>query len=172
MTTKHKSIAKAITPKNKVVESKITKESLNKKITSESIHKPVKKDNSKSIASAIKAKNKDNCESNAKVLPEKSLAVIGIDPQIKHNVVSLANEANGLIEMLKWFREKQKNVIEIPELKIDTKALGSKIITKTFKVSEKAIKKLMELAEKHPHLKHQDLLGMAIIEFVEKYHIG
>jgi len=103
-------------------------------------------------------------------LPENNVTDIQLTPQLKQNIVNIAQAAPGLMEMLEWYHKKHKNVIEIPELKINSKLLGSVVITKTFKISEKAIKKFIEFAEKHPHLKHQDLMGMALIEFVEKYH--
>jgi hypothetical protein len=141
--------------------------------------------NSKSIAKAIKQENKKHCEGNtsaipaktkessksiAKVLPEQATADLRFPAKFKQNILEVANIAPELIEMLDWYRKKHKNVIETPELKINNKALGETIITKTFKISEKAVKKFIEFAEKHSQFKHQDLLGMALIEFVEKYH--
>ncbi len=147
--------------------------------------KEPKRKNSKSIAKAIKKETKKYCERNtsaipgkikessksiAKVLPEQETTDLRFPAKLKQNILEVANIAPELVEMLDWYRKKHKNVIEIPELKINNKALGETIITKTFKISEKAVKKFIEFAEKHSQFKHQDLLGMALIEFVEKYH--
>lgn len=173
MTANSKSNTLAIKPKTKGIPKK--KELINKiqKLNSKSIAKAIKsnkKENCESNTSAISTKTKETCKSIAKVLPENNVTDIQLTPQLKQNIVNIAQAAPGLMEMLEWYHKKHKNVIEIPELKINSKLLGSVVITKTFKISEKAIKKFIEFAEKHPHLKHQDLMGMALIEFVEKYH--
>lgn len=158
-----KSIAKVL-PKKKLSAVKIEKPN------SESIAKAIKKEKCESNTLAIDHKKQEPCKSVAKVLPEKKMVDMQLTPQLKQNIMNVAQSASGLMEMLEWYNKKHKNLVEIPELKINSKALGETVITKTFKVSEKVIKKFLEFAEKHPQFKHQDLLGTAMIEFVERYH--
>jgi len=140
------------------------------KPNSESIAKAIKKEKCESNTLAIDHKKQEPCKSVAKVLPEKKMVDMQLTPLLKQNIMNVAQAASGLMEMLEWYNKKHKNLIEIPELKINSKVLGETVITKTFKVSEKAVKKFLEFAEKHPQFKHQDLLGTAMIEFVERYH--
>ena len=173
MPVNSKSNTLAIKPKTKGSQNKKLSTSKTQKINSKSIAKAIKKDKPdkcESNTSAIDPKTKETCKSIAKVLPKNNVVDMQLTPQLKQNIMNIAQAAPGLMEMLDWYHKKHKNVIEIPELKINSKALGEAIITKTFKISEKAVKKFIEFAEKHPHFKHQDLLGMALIEFVEKYH--
>ena len=81
-------------------------------------------------------------------MPKNNAVDTLLTPQLKQNIMNIAQAAPGLMEMLDWYHKKHKNVIEIPELKINSKALGEAIITKTFKISEKAVKKFIEFAEK------------------------
>jgi hypothetical protein len=159
----YKSVAKVL-PEKKVSATKIEKSN------SESIAKAIKKEKCESNTLAIDPKKQEICKSVAKVLPEKKMVDMQLTPHLKQNIMNVAQAASGLMEMLEWYNKKHKNLVEIPELKINSKALGEIVITKTFKVSEKAVKKFLEFAEKHPQFKHQDLLGTAMIEFVERYH--
>lgn len=174
MPVNSKSNTLAIKHKTKGIPKKKASTDKAKNTNSKSIAKAIKKDkkdNCESNTSAINPKIKETCKSIAKILPKNNMVDMQLTPQLKHNIMNVAQAAPGLMEMLDWYHKKHKNVIEIPELKINSKALGESIITKTFKVSEKAVKKFIEFAEKHPQFKHQDLLGMALIEFAEKYHV-
>jgi DNA mismatch repair ATPase MutS len=77
---------------------------------------------------------------------------------------------NKMAEVIDWYEKKQKNVIEIPELKINARALHGNLTLKTYKLYESAIKKITDFIEKHPQFKQQDIISQALIEFAEKYH--
>ena len=82
----------------------------------------------------------------------------------------ILNMKSKMAEVIDWYEKKQKNVIEIPELKINARALHGNLILKTYKLYESAIKKITDFIEKHPQFKQQDIISQALIEFAEKYH--
>ncbi len=82
----------------------------------------------------------------------------------------ILNMKSKMAEVIDWYEKKQKNVIEIPELKINARALHGKLVLKTYKLYETAIKKITDFIEKHPQYKQQDIISQALIEFAEKYH--
>lgn len=82
----------------------------------------------------------------------------------------ILNMKSKMAEVIDWYEKKQKNVIEIPELKINARALHGNLILKTYKLYESAIKKITDFIEKHPQFKQQDIISQALIEFAERYH--
>lgn len=94
------------------------------------------------------------------------LDMLGMKDQLKR----LLEKQDKYQEMLDWYEKKQKNVIEIPEIKINGKSIGTEIVSKTFKVSKAVLKRFIEFANKHSQFKMQDILSMAMIEYIERYH--
>ena len=82
----------------------------------------------------------------------------------------ILNMKSKMAEVIDWYEKKQKNVIEIPELKINARALHGNLTLKTYKLYESAIKKITDFIEKHPQFKQQDIISQALIEFAERYH--
>lgn len=72
-------------------------------------------------------------------------------------------------EMLSWYEAKQKNVVEVPELKIDKRILKGETVIKTYRVNSAAVKEFEALCEKYKEFTTQNLLSQAIIEFADRY---
>lgn len=157
-----------------------------KKTKDKSITKVLPKKNIKNYkrnTTVIKPQSKVKDKSNTVVLEQKkpkheSNALVTTD--IKHDLLEMLGmkaKIKEIIEnqykvneILMWYEKKHKNVIEVPEIKINSKAMGNEITSKTFKISKTVLKKFMDFAGKYPQFKMQDLFNMALLEYVERYH--
>ena len=92
-----------------------------------------------------------------------------IHPKMQKNIVEVSEAKDRIFEMLMWYESKHKNVIELPSLNIEKSKYESEIITRAFRVHKKTLDWFMELAEKHPQYKQQDLISQALFEFIERY---
>ncbi|MCB2357085.1 hypothetical protein [Clostridium estertheticum] len=76
-------------------------------------------------------------------------------------------------EMNNWYREQRKkeNIIdiEIPEIKIDKKWLKEDPSTRGFKVYPSVIAKFKEFSKENNQYTMQDLMAMALLEYIDKY---
>ena len=91
----------AIKSKTKDIQTKKLSTIKNKKINSKSIAKATKVDkldNCESNTSAIDHKTKEPCKSIAKVLPKNNIVDLQITPQLKQNIINVAQAAPGLSE--------------------------------------------------------------------------
>lgn len=86
---------------------------------------------------------------------------------VKENIIELAQLKDNIVEMLKDYNL-NKNIIDIPELKIDSENFTGDIKAKTFKVYQSVLDDFIEFSEKNNY-KMQDLISQAIYEFVNKY---
>lgn len=142
-----------------------------------------KNKNYKRSTKVINVKKKDKDKSNTIVFDQKkpkheSNALVITD--IKHDLLEMLEMKSKIKEIIEnqtkvneiltWYEKKHKNVIEIPEIKINSKAIGNEIVSKTFKISKTVLKKFTEFAEKYSQFKMQDLFNMALLEYVERYH--
>lgn len=80
------------------------------------------------------------------------------------------NTINEIMEMLEWYRE-QKNIkeAEIIELPISEELKGN-IVTRSFKIYENVLEKYNQFCEENPRLKKQDIINMAIIEYIRNFN--
>lgn len=95
--------------------------------------------------------------------------LVEFDNRLK-NIEDIRNEID---EMLKWYREQRykENIIdiEIPEIRIDSNRLQEKPITRGFKIYPSVVAEFKEFCKKNSQYTMQDLLAMAMIEFMERY---
>ncbi len=161
-----------------VKEKKIT---ANKSVTS--VGKSKKQEPEKKPAKVFKENKQVSNKSNTKVgshenkgLNESVTFVESKEIQLFKNhgnfkaLEEILNMKSKMAEVIDWYEKKHKNVIEIPELKINARALHGGLVLKTFKLYESAIKKIIDFIEKHPQYKQQDIISQALIEFAERYH--
>lgn len=183
----NKSVTSVKSAKNKVLNKGNTKVIKNsKRKTNESItlvKKNKTKKLNKSVTSVKEIKNKISNKGNTKVVKEekpetnKSITLVeSNETKLLKNaekfkaLEEMLNMKNQIAEVIEWYEKKQKNVTEIPELRINAKALHGNIILKTFKLYEVAIVKITDFIKKHPQYKQQDIISQALIEFAERYH--
>ncbi|AGK99589.1 hypothetical protein [Clostridium pasteurianum] len=112
------------------------------------------------------------------------------DKQIKnsYNYVINAKLQKDVINMLEWYKdykdkddqinealkwvEDQKNrkdIIDIPEITIDSEWIDGEIWTRSFTVYKKVLNKFNDFVKKQPFTK-QDLMSMALVEYMKKYN--
>lgn len=108
-------------------------------------------------------------ENDINVTHQTALVAIN-KPAIQNKLLNLANISDDLEEMLKHYKAKIKNVIEVPKIEINKKKAAGNVITRSFRIYEGVLKDFLKFAEKHDQFTIQDLLSQAVIEFIEHYH--
>lgn len=106
------------------------------------------------------------CNTDAKEY--KSNTNILNNKENKEKLINLINEYDTIRELIEWYH-KQKNIVELPELKIDKSKLTGEIKTTTIRLYSNVWDKFKFFSEKYPEYKAMDLISMALIEFMEKY---
>lgn len=155
ITPDKKQIKKVLSEKSKTIIKKTS--IVNKK---EKIEKPSSyKDNIKELSH----------ENNISATPQTALVALA-KPIIQDKLLNLANMSDDLEEMLKHYKAKIKNVIEVPKIEINKKKAAGNVITRSFRIYEGVLKEFMKFAEKHDQFTIQDLLSQAVIEFIDHYH--
>lgn len=139
-----------------------------KRESNESHTKVGKVEPNKSITSVENQENKASNES-VTFVESKELQLFKNESKFKA-LEEMLDMKSKMAEVIDWYEKKHKNVIEIPELKINAKALHGNLILKTFKLYESAVKKIADFIEKHSQYKQQDIISQALIEFAERYH--
>jgi hypothetical protein len=73
-------------------------------------------------------------------------------------------------EVLDWVENQKNNkdIIDIPEIVIDKEWIDGEIWTRSFTVYKKVLNKFNDFVKKQPFTK-QDLMSMALIEYMKKY---
>lgn len=151
-------------------EVKLTNYKSNTKVNEK---KTPKDDKNNTKVNKIKAEKVN--KSNTKVIePSTEILVykdnIKVNAKIQNDLLEIAGLKNKINEMLSWYEEKHKNVVEVPELKLSQKHLTGEITVKSFRIYADIIKKFENFANKHSQYKTQDLVSQALLEFVERYH--
>jgi len=126
----------------------------------------------KSIANVKKQEKQVDYKQSTDAIEPKSLEIYEIEnkmPIKNKEFIEFFQMKSKIEEMLAWYEAKHKNVIELPELKIDKRLLKGNVIVKTYRVNSIAIKEFEALCDKHKEFTTQNLLSQAIIEFVERY---
>ncbi|MFV3031581.1 hypothetical protein [Clostridium botulinum] len=85
-----------------------------------------------------------------------------------NDLVKMIEVSSDIKEMLEWYN-KQKNIIEPAELKIDSNKLIGEIKTTTVRLYGNVWKDFREFMEQYKEFKSMDIVSMALIEFMEKY---
>lgn len=112
-----------------------------------------------------------NCNTNilqTEIVEYKSNTNILNNKENKEKLINLINEYDTIRELIEWYH-KQKNIVELPELKIDKSKLTGEIKTTTIRLYSNVWDKFKFFSEKYPEYKAMDLISMALIEFMEKY---
>lgn len=120
--------------------------------------------------------NKPNNDSEIIVSPQSETIVslsktdlASFDKRIK----SIEEMKYEFEEMSSWYKEQRKkeNIIDIdiPEIKIDKKWLKEDPSTRGFKVYPTVIARFKEFSKENSQYTMQDLMAMAMIEYIDKY---
>lgn len=93
-------------------------------------------------------------------------------PDLKENMIFLSNETETLKDMIEWFKSKDDksitNVIEVVEgVKIDLPE--SDIKRTTIRINTKVWDMFNELVEENKPIDKHDLMGMALLEYINRY---
>lgn len=114
--------------------------------------------------------NKDQYK-NETIIPIENLNQIMDIVNFKNDLVELINLKQDIKETIDAVKkyEFEKNIIDIPDLKIDFSKMNGEIRSRSFKVYDDVIEKFLNFAKKNNSFKQQDLLAQAMIEFIERY---
>lgn len=151
---------------NKITQSnsKVKKE-IPKRTKSSSMDNDTKKDNTH------KHNTKELSHEDDISITSSKTALIALNkPIIQTKLLTLANISDDLEEMLKHYKTKIKNVIEVPKLEINKKKVCGQVVTRSFRIYDTVLKDFLKFAEKHDQFTNQDLLSQAVVEFIEHYH--
>lgn len=124
--------------------------------------------------SMTKVKSNDNTshKSNTIVVnkDKKNLQSIQDFNKIKNDLLELINNKHEILQMLKDYKSNTK-IIEVPLLDINTLPgeMQKYITTKTIKVYEPIYSLFDELCKNYNSIKKQDLISLALYEFISKY---
>ena len=93
-------------------------------------------------------------------------------PDIKENMIYISNEMDTLKDMIQWFKTRDDksntDVIELREgIKIDLPEADIK--RTTIRINTKVWDMFNELVEDNKPIDKHDLMGMALLEYVNKY---
>lgn len=93
-------------------------------------------------------------------------------PDVKENMIYISNEMETLKDMIHWFKTKDDksntNIIEVVEgIKIDLPEANIK--RTTIRINEKIWDMFNELVEENKPMDKHDLMGMALLEYINKY---
>lgn len=93
-------------------------------------------------------------------------------PNIKENMIYISNEIKTIKDIVQWFKTRDDksntDVIEVIEgVKIDLPEANIK--RTTIRINEKVWDMFNELVEENKPIDKHDLMGMALLEYVNKY---
>lgn len=108
---------------------------------------------------------------NGKKMTTENTSVINL-PDMKENMIYISNEIDTLKDMIQWFKNKDDKsntgVIEIVEgIKIDLPEANIK--RTTIRINEKVWDMFNELVEENKPIDKHDIMGMALLEYINKY---
>lgn len=88
-------------------------------------------------------------------------------------IVEFENMKSELVEMLEWYKSQRKkeNIIdiEIPLITIDKEKLTEQAVTRGFKIYPNIIAEFKDFCLQNSQYNMQDLMAMALIEYMENY---
>lgn len=100
--------------------------------------------------------------------------ILDIQQDLKASIVNLAEEYNTIKKMISWYEKNiddkvMTGVIEVKTgIKIELE--GTETTRTTIRVNENTWNKFKEFSEQNKEYKQQDLLSMALEEFINKYN--
>lgn len=150
-------------------------------IFDKSLNKYICHKNNKKLTKAESIENKEKAEKSYKTvidevatasvveLPNSHKNVIEISQQCYENIIKIADKADILLSIVQEY-ESHKNVINMPLLDpTQLSKYGEKIRNRSFNVNSKILDMFSEFCKKHKKLKQQDLISLALLEFIKKY---
>jgi len=166
------------TLKKKTIYKNITKVNDSKKQVNKSKTPVIKAKKQEKVYKETTKVNKPSSiivdKSNAEINSTKELAVYKgitkVNAKVKKDIIEVAGLKDKINEIIEWYETKHKNVIEIPELKMDKKHFTGDIVVKSYRVYSDIVKKFETFSKKQDQYKIQDLISQALLEFMEKYH--
>lgn len=80
------------------------------------------------------------------------------------------NREDEVNEILAWAKEQKERgeIIDIPEITIDSEWIKGDVKTRSFTIYLKVLNEFIKFAKKQP-FSQQDLMSMALIEYIKKY---
>ena len=88
-------------------------------------------------------------------------------------IIEFENMKSGLVEMLEWYTDQRikENIIEIemPLISIDKEKLTDQAITRGFKIYPSIVAEFKAFCKENGQYTMQDLMAMALIEYMGKY---
>ena len=116
--------------------------------------------------SNIKPDINDKSKENSKVISEIN--------SITKEIQEFKSLKEDILDMLTWYksRENERNIIdvEIPTIKIDTEKLGKQQAkAKGIKLYSCVFDEFKKFCNQHKEYKMQDLISMALLEYIDKY---
>jgi len=88
-------------------------------------------------------------------------------------IIEFENMKSGLVEMLEWYKDQRlkENIIEIemPLISIDKEKLTEQAMTRGFKIYPGIVAQFKEFCKENSQFTMQDLMAMALIEYMDKY---
>lgn len=110
----------------------------------------------------------------ANVLPSGLFEIADMTQEIKE-IVSWYTEFKGnegvIKELLEWYKHSKstETIIEVPQITLNKSRLHGEIKSRSFKLYENVLNEFKNYCEKHNEFKQQDLLSMALLEYMDKY---
>lgn len=141
------------------------KELPSKTLKQEKVHKEDTKINKRS--SIIDDKSNTEVNSTKELTVYKDITKV--NTKVKKDIIEIAGLKDKINEMLEWYETKHKNVIEVPELKMDKKHFTGEVMVKSYRIYSDIVKKFETFSKKQDQYKIQDLISQALLEFMERY---
>ena len=111
---------------------------------------------SKSIAIVMQKRNEDF----------QALSSIAPKAQI---LIEITRNYDKIKEIIEWYEKKQKDVIDVPEFKINHKIIKGDLATKSYRLCITVIRDFEKFCNRHNEYKTQDIVSQALLELIEKY---
>lgn len=95
-----------------------------------------------------------------------------INEQLKENLINLAEDYSDIKDIIKWFKSRDDkgniNVIEVIQ-GINIELPESESIRTTIRINNDVWQQFNQFCDNNKHLNKQDLLGMCILEYIQKH---
>jgi hypothetical protein len=109
-----------------------------------------------------------------KVLPMELFEIADMTKELKEMISwhkGFTKDESAIKELLEWYKQTKpnENIIEIPQINLDKNKLRGEIKTRSFKIYQQVLEDFKKYCERHGEFKQQDLLSMALIEYMDKY---
>lgn len=122
----------------------------------------------------IKNNNNETLVTPTKYKDSETIVIKGETVGTNVGIVEFENMKSELVEMLEWYKSQRKkeNIIDIdiPIISIDKDKLNEIAATRGFKIYPKVIAEFKDFCKQNSQYNMQDLMAMALIEYIDKYN--